>query len=164
MVIIANRTTIYGQGWKGLPYGKTSIHDQISAGSGKASPTNRSRGSAEIFRHAQSTRLFSGPAFYSFASSAVLQHGLSWYRRAVTRAQTNQKRFGPDQDTALYNSAKGSAKDVKKNIFQGLLGKIFEQAAACRLIKHSSAHTCCIDSTGLENQYVSRHFLQSCLR
>jgi hypothetical protein len=159
MAIIANRRTTYCQNWKGFPYGKTTFPDQIAINPGKAGPKNRSRGSADVLRPPQPTRLYPSSAFCNPDPSSILQHRLSWHCRTVARAQPNQKRPEPDQDTALYNPAKGSAKDVKKNIFQGLLRSIFDQAQSCGLVNRSSAHTCCIDSTGLENHYVSRHFL-----
>jgi transposase len=41
-----------------------------------------------------------------------------------------------------------------------LLAKIFDYARHCRLIKTTGSHICSIDSTGMENHYVSRHFLR----
>jgi transposase len=41
-----------------------------------------------------------------------------------------------------------------------LLAKIFDYARQCRLIKATGSHICSIDSTGMENHYVSRHFLR----
>jgi hypothetical protein len=41
-----------------------------------------------------------------------------------------------------------------------LLAVILDQAKQSRLIKSAGSHTCCIDSTGMENHYVSRHFLK----
>ena len=41
-----------------------------------------------------------------------------------------------------------------------MLAAIFDYARDCRLIKSSGSHICSIDSTGMENHYVSRHFLQ----
>jgi hypothetical protein len=41
-----------------------------------------------------------------------------------------------------------------------MLAAIFDYARDCRLIKATGPHVCSIDSTGMENHYVSRHFLQ----
>ncbi len=41
-----------------------------------------------------------------------------------------------------------------------MLAAIFDCAKSCGLIKSSGSHICSIDSTGMENHYVSRHFLQ----
>ena len=41
-----------------------------------------------------------------------------------------------------------------------MLAAIFDYARDCRLIKTTGSHICSIDSTGMENHYVSRHFLQ----
>jgi len=160
MTIIANRTTTYYQDWKGIQYGKTSVHDQIAGGSGKASPQDHPRGSATILRPAQPTRFYPGTTVCSLGPSPVFSDRLSWHCQAAGRAQPDQKRPGSDQDTAFYNPAKSSTEVAKKNVFQGLLGKIFDQARSCGLIRPSPSHTCCIDSTGLENHYVSRHFLK----
>ena len=160
MAIIANRGIIYYQNWKGIQYGKASVHDQIAGGSGKASPQDRPRGSATILRPAKSTRFYPGTTVYHFGPSPVFPDRLSWNRQAAGRTHQDQEYAQSQQAAALYDPPEGSPTDVKKNIFQGLLGSIFRQAAECGLIKLSSAHTCCIDSTGLENHYVSRHFLK----
>jgi transposase len=41
-----------------------------------------------------------------------------------------------------------------------MLAKIFDYARECCLIKTTGSHICSIDSTGMENHYVSRHFLR----
>lgn len=160
MAIIANRTTTYYQDWKGIQYGKASIHDQIATGSGNTSPQNCTRGSAAIFRPTKQTRFYSGTTVYHSGTSPVLSNRLSWNRQVAGRTHQDQRCTRSGQTAALYDPSKGSPTDAKKNIFQGLLGSIFRQAKACGLIKSSSTYTCCIDSTGLENHYVSRHFLK----
>ncbi|MHC4489854.1 MAG: transposase [Planctomycetota bacterium] len=41
-----------------------------------------------------------------------------------------------------------------------MLKAIFDQARACGLIKPNGSHVCSIDSTGMENHYVSRHYFK----
>jgi len=41
-----------------------------------------------------------------------------------------------------------------------MLAAIFDHARDCGLIKTNGSHVCSIDSTGMENHYVSRHFLK----
>ena len=160
MAIIANRTTTYYRDWKGIQYGKATGYDQIAAGSGKTGPQNRPRGSTAIFRPAKPTRFYPATTIYHFGPSPVFSDRLSWNRQAAGGTHQDQGCTWSGQATALYNPSEGSPTDAKKNIFQGLLGSIFRQAKACGLIKPSSTYTCCIDSTGLENHYVSRHFLK----
>lgn len=160
MAIVANRSATCQRNWKGIRYGKTPVPDQITDCSGKASPQDRPRGSVPILRPAQPTRFYPGTTVCYLGASPVFPDRLSWDRQPVGRILTTSKQSRIKQDTALYNPPEGSPTDVKKNIFQGLLGSILRQAEECGLIKRSSVHTCCIDSTGLENHYVSRHFLK----
>lgn len=160
MAITNNRRTLCCKRWKGFHYGKTSVYDQIASGPGKTSPKNRPRGSAGILGLAQPTRLYTSPTLCHFGPSAVFPDRLSRYSQTLGGTHAGQERIGSDQAATLYDSTKGTAKDAKKNIFQGLLGKIFDHAKQSGLIKRSSTHSCCIDSTGLENHYVSRHFLK----
>jgi len=158
---ITNHRGVYSLSWKGFQYGKkTSVNDQITTGSGKTSLKNRSTSPSAIFRPTLSTRLYPGPTVRDISSSAIFQHRLSRHCQGSRRFLRHPKSAEHEKNTALYNPAKGSTEAAKKNVFQGLLGKIFDRARACGLIKPSSSHTCCIDSTGLENHYVSRHFLK----
>jgi hypothetical protein len=160
MAITDNRRTICFNRWKGFHYGKASAHDQITGSSGKTGLKNCSTNPPAILRPAQPTRFYSGSTFCRFGPSPVLPDRLSGHSQAARGTYLRQKRPRHGQDTSLYNPAKGPAKDAKKNIFQGLLGRIFHDAKQTGLIERSSAHSCCIDSTGLENHYVSRHFLK----
>ena len=160
MAIIANRTTTYYQDWKGIQYGKTSAHDQITNCSGEAGLKNRTAGSANILRPAQQTRFYPGTTVCHSGPSTVFPDRLSRDCKPVSGILSVTEQPWIKQDTALHDLTEGPSADVKKNIFQGLLGSVFRQAEECGLIKRSSAHTCCIDSTGLENHYVSRHFLK----
>ena len=160
MAIIANRATTYHQNWKGFHNGKASIHDQIATGSGNTSTQNRPRGSAAIFRPQKQTRFYPGTTVCYSGPSPVLSNRLSRNHQDAGRTHQDQRCTQSGQTAALYNPSKGSPTDAKKNIFQGLLGSILRQAKSCGLIKPSATYTCCIDSTGLENHYVSRHFLK----
>ncbi len=41
-----------------------------------------------------------------------------------------------------------------------MLAAIFDHARDCGLVKTNGSHVCSIDSTGMENHYVSRHYLR----
>lgn len=145
---------------KGLQNGKTHCYDQIAHGFSKSRIKNRPTGLAEIFGSSQPSRFYPGPDIRNTGTSSVLQERLSRDNQNPARTPGHQRPPGSDQVTALYNPAKGSAEDVKKNIFQELLKAIFDRARACGLIKPNSSRVCSIDSTGMENHYVSRHYFR----
>jgi len=160
MAINSSRATIYCQYWKGFHNGKASCYDQVATGFSKTGIENRSRGLAAILGSSQSARFHTGPDICHLGTSSVFQNRLSRYYKNSRRKPEYQRRSRPEQTASLYNPAKGSAENVKKNIFQGLLAAIFDHAKACGLIKSGGSHICSIDSTGMENHYVSRHFFR----
>ncbi|MBU1517503.1 MAG: transposase [Planctomycetes bacterium] len=160
MTISNSRTTKNNLYSKGFQNGKTASYDQIANNIGKNSPENRSGGFVAILQSAKSARFHTSPGIYDIDTSSVFQDRLSRHNQNSTRASKYQRCSRSDQAASLYHSAKGSAEDAKKNIFQDLLATIFDYARDCRLIKTSGSHICSIDSTGLENHYISRHFLQ----
>lgn len=160
MAIDNYRQLKHSQYQKGFRNGKTPCYDQITDGFGKARINNRSTSLVAIFRPSQSTRFYTSPGLYHSDSSPVFQDRLSWYHQDFARQSEHQRCSGSGQAAALYHSSKSSAEDAKKNIFQGLLAAIFNYARDCGLIKTSGSRICSIDSTGMENHYVSRHFLQ----
>jgi hypothetical protein len=160
MAISSNRVTRSRVYWKGFLNGKASQHDQIADGFGKTGIENRSRGFAAIFRSSQPTRFHPSPDICHPGTSSVFQGRLPSHCHNSRRASEYQGRSGDDQTASLYHATKGSPEDVKKNIFHGMLAAIFDHARACRLIKTRGSHICSIDSTGMENHYVSRHFLR----
>ena len=160
MAISDKRTILYGQYGKGFRYGKTPCYDQIATGFGKTGIENRSGGSGAILRSSKPARFHTSPDICSPGTASVLQDRLSGYHKDSQGASEHQRRSGPEQAASLYHPAKGSTEDAKKNIFQGMLAAIFDYARDCHLIKATGPHVCSIDSTGMENHYVSRHFLQ----
>jgi transposase len=160
MAISNYRQLEHGQYRKGFQNGKATCYDQIAAGCGKARIENGPANLAVIFRPSQSTRFYSSPGICDTDTSAVFQDRLPRYHQNSARQSEHQRCHGSGKAAALYHSAKSPAEDAKKNIFQGLLAAIFDYARNCRLIKSSGSHVCSVDSTGMENHYVSRHFLQ----
>ena len=157
MTIINNSKNTYSLQWKGFHYGKSSVIDQIAAGFGKTSSGHRTKSSPDILRPAFTTRFHTGSIVCYPHNEAILQDRLSRYRRNTTGLIRHSESLRPKQTAALYNSAKSPAKAAKKNVFEGLLGRIFDLARHIGLIdKHPKAS---IDSTGLENHFVSRHFI-----
>jgi transposase len=160
MAINNNRATICNQYRKGFQNGKTTCYDQIANSFGKNGLENRSTGPADVLRPSKSPRFHTGPDIYNPDTSPVFQDRLSRHSQNSARASEYQRRSWPQKTASLYHPAKGSTENVKKNIFQGLLKAIFDHARDCRLIKTIGSHICTIDSTGVENNYVSRHFLR----
>ena len=160
MTINSSRTIRYSQYWKGFHNGKTSCYDQIADGFGKTGIENRSTGLATILGSSQPTRFHTSPDICNLGTSSVFQDRLSRHHQNSRRTPEYKRYSRPNQTASLYHAAKGSAEDAKKNIFQGMLEAIFDDARACGLIKTSGSHICSIDSTGMENHYVSRHFLR----
>jgi len=160
MAISNNRQVNNSQYWKGFHNGKTACYDQIANSVGKTGVENRSESLAAILRSSKSARFQTVPDIRDTDTSPVLQNRLSRHNQDFAGASKYKRCSGTEQAASLYHHSKGSAEDAKKNIFQGLLAAIFNYARACRLIKSGSSHICSIDSTGMENHYVSRHFLQ----
>jgi len=157
MTIINNSKNTYSLQWKGFHYGKSSVFDQIAAGFGKTSSGHCTKSSLDILRPAFTTRFHAGSIVCYPHNEAILQDRLSRYRRNTTGLIKHSESFRSKQTATLYNFAKSSAKAAKKNIFEGLLGKIFDLARAIGLIDKQPEAS--IDSTGLENHFVSRHFI-----
>ena len=160
MAISNNIATIYSQYRKGFQNGKATGYDQIATGFSKTGTENRSRGFAALLKSSQPSRFYTGSGFRHPGPSSFLQDRLSRDNQNPARTPEHQKCPRPGQAAALYYTAKSSAEDAKKNIFQGMLKAIFDHAKACRLIKTSGSHICSIDSTGMENHYVSRHYFR----
>jgi len=160
MTINSSRTVKYSQYRKGFHNEKTSCYDQIATGFGKNGIENRSRSPAVILRSSKSTRFHTSTDIYYFGTSSILQDRLSRYCKNYRRTPEYKRCSVSEKTATLYYPAKGSAEDAKKNIFVGLLAAIFDYAKSCCLIKSSGSHICSIDSTGMENHYVSRHFLK----
>ena len=158
MTIIDTSSNIYSPKWKGLHYGKPPVYDQVATGCGKTSLCSSSTNSSILLRPSLTTRFHPGPDFRNLGTAAILPDRLSWHRQYSRRFFRYQEPSGTQEATALHNPAKGSAQAFKKNIFQGLLAKIFDNASAIGLINKQDSHAC-IDSTGLEDHFVSRHFI-----
>jgi len=160
MMITTSRTKSYGPYGKGVHYGFLFYDDQIAAGPGQIGLPDRPANPTALFRSPQSPRFYTSPDLCFASPASVLQNRLSRYDPHPAGYPEDPRGPGPDQTATLHDPAKSSPEDAKKNVFEGLLATIFEQARDGGLIKKRGCHVCSIDSTGLENHYVSRHFLQ----
>jgi transposase len=159
MTITGYRNSIYDPLWKGFRYGKqASVYDQIAADTGKTSLDNSPANPCTLLRPSLTTRFHPSPDIRHPGAAAILPDRLPRHHQYPRRFFRHQESSGAQEAAALHNPAKGAAQDAKKNIFQGLLAKIFDNARASGLISQQDSHAC-IDSTGLEDHFVSRHFI-----
>lgn len=134
---------------------KASCYDQIASSFGKARIRNCQTSSAVLFGSAFTARFYTIPTIRNHGIASVLQDRLSRNNPDTCRLLGFKKHPWIKQAAAFYNCSKSPKQDAKKNVFVGLLGRIFEQ-----LINNvKSSNICSADSTGLENHYVSRHFI-----
>jgi transposase len=147
---------LYSPLWKGYCYGrKASCYDKIAAETGKTGLRHRLRSFAIILRHAISPRFYPISIIRHYGSASILQNRLSWNNTNTGRFIGFKKHPDLKKAAALHNCSKSPEPNAKKNVFIGLLGKIFEHV----INTAKSANICSADSTGLENHYVSRHFI-----
>jgi transposase len=158
MTITIKNNHKYRQDWKGLHYGKTPVTDQIAIGTCQASTDRSHRGARAILASIFTARFYSSTNFRNPGIAAVLWNRLSRDSRSACGLIGSAKSTFVKQAAALYHLAEGTAQAFKKSIFQGLLTKIFDNARAIGLIKTQDS-CACIDSTGLEDHFVSRHFI-----
>jgi len=146
------------QNWKGFHYGKTSISDQIAFGTGQRSTGCSHQSTWAVLTSIFKARFHPGADFRNPGTKAILSDRLP--RDSCSACGLIGSAKGPftKQATALYHIAEGTAQTFKKNVFQGLLAKIFDNAKAIGLIKTQDS-CACIDSTGMEDHFVSRHFI-----
>lgn len=146
------------QNRKGFHNGKTSFYDQIAFGACQAGTVCSATEPRTLLRPIFTARFHSGADIHNPGAAAILSDRLPRYSRYPSRLIGYQKDAVPSQNPAFHYSAKGSAENAKKNIFGGLLAKIFEDAFSIGLITKQNSYAC-IDSTGLEDHFVSRHFI-----
>lgn len=158
MTIVHSRSSIGGPKWKGLRYGQASVYEQIAIGCGQTSLRRGATGPLALLRHSFTTRFHASPDLHNPGAATVLPERLSRYRQHSRRFIGYQELAGTQKATPLHDPAKSPAEASKKNVFQKLLAKIFDKAGACGLIK-KRRRTACIDSTGLEDHFVGRHFI-----
>ena len=146
------------QNWKGFHYGKTSVSDQIAFGTCQGNIGNSHQSTWAILPSVFTARFHSGADLRSPGTAAILSDRLPWYSQYSSRLIGYQKGSVPQQNPAFHYPAKSPAQAAKKNVFQAILAKIFDNARDIGLIKTQDAQAC-IDSTGMEDHFVSRHFI-----
>ena len=154
----SNNLMSFAPQWKGFCYGqKTRHNDQIAESLGKNSYEHRSKSSACLLGESFSARLYSTTTACNTGSATVLSDRLSWNCASARRLWRPSENLKVEQSSALHNLAKSPAKAAKKRAYDKLLGAVFDKAASRGLIEQNCEAS--IDSTGLESNYVSRHFL-----
>lgn len=158
MTIFNNNNHKLHHKWKGFLYEKTAFADQIASGSGKNSYCCCQRGTWHLFAPLFSARFYSNPDICHSGTAAVFPNRLSGNSQHSQRFIRYQKRPVAEKTSAFHYASKSSAASFKKNFFQSMLAKIFDSARAIGLTGKTPV-TASIDSTGLENHYVSRYFI-----
>jgi len=158
MTIINKNNHKCRQNRKGFHYGKTSVSDQIAFGTCQRSVGNSHQSTWAILSSIFTARFHSGADFRNPGTSAILSDRLPWDSRFACGLIGSTESPFTKQATTLHHLAEGTAQAFKKNVFQGLLAKIFDNARTFGLIKTQDSHAC-IDSTGMEDHFVSRHFI-----
>jgi len=158
MTIITKNNHKYNKNWKGFLYGKASAPDQITTGTRQRSVSCGQHCTRNLFQSFFTARLHPGANFHYPRFATVLQGRLSGYSSYSAGLIRPTKCPRIRKAPPLYDPTEGPAEAFKKNIFQGILAEIFNRATAIGLIDKSDKNAS-IDSTGLENHYVSRHFI-----
>jgi hypothetical protein len=158
MTIIIKNNHKYNKNWKGFIYGKASTPDQITVGTSQGNISCGQRYARILLPSFFTARFHPSTNFYNSCSATVLQGRLSGNSGYSARLIRHEKCSVPVKTSTLYNPPEGPAEAFKKNIFQGILAKIFNRARAIGLIGKSDK-IASIDSTGLENHFVGRHFI-----
>jgi hypothetical protein len=158
MTITYNNNHKFNHRWKGFHYGKTAITDQIACGFGQRSSGYGHQSSRPLLSPIFPPRLYSSTDFCCSGSAAVFSDRLSRDCQYSSGLIGYQKNLVLKQNPAFHHAAKGPTAAFKKNIFQRLLAKIFDKTRAIGLTDKTDDHAT-IDSTGLENHFVSRHFI-----
>jgi hypothetical protein len=143
---------------KGFHHGKASAPDQIAIGAGQGGVGGRRQGPWAILASVLASRFHPGADLRDPRPATILWDRLSRDSRLACGLIGSAKSSFSKQAATLHHIAEGPAKAFKKNIFQRLLAKIFDRAKAVGLNNKARSHAA-IDSTGLENHFVSRHFI-----
>jgi hypothetical protein len=158
MTIINKNNHENRQNWKGFHHGKTSIPDQITFGAGQRSISRRSRGTWAILTSVFTPRFHTGTDICDPRAASILRYRLSRDSSLACGLIGSAENPFSKQAATLHHVTEGSAQAFKKSIFQGLLARIFDRAKTAGL--QTNVHNqATIDSTGLENHFVSRHFI-----
>jgi transposase len=158
MTIIDKNSHKISQKRKGFHYGKTPVSDQISFGTCQGGICNSQQSTWAILASIFTPRFHSGTDIRNPGTKAILSDRLPRYSRHPSGLIGYQEGSLPEQNPAFHHSAKGPEQDAKKNVLQEILTKIFDNARDIGLLKMKDAQAC-IDSTGLESHFVSRHFI-----
>ena len=158
MTIFNNNNHNSEHKWKGFLYEKTAFANQITSGTGKNSSCRRRQGTRPLFSPLFSPRFHSNSDFRHSGSSTVFPDRLSRHSRYLAGFIRHQKHLVIEKASAFHHFAKSTTAAFKKNVFQRLLAKIFDSARAIGL-SAQTASAASIDSSGLENHYVSRYFI-----
>ena len=139
-------------------YGHKAAKDAVAGGVGQDGLANRSRGAAGLFIKVLPTTVYATPAAHVAGLAAVAQDRLSRADRDAQRLERSASSAQAQTASPLFNALLCRAKASKKGGIERILDAIFRAARADGLIDEDVESS--VDSTGMESQHVSRHFLK----
>jgi transposase len=141
-----------------MMYGNKKKNDQVASSIGKTSLKNRKRCPAAILSSIFTKEVHTTSNLRHPRSAPISKNRLPRHYTDVKRLLGFAQGIGLKEHTALLNAVLCRKTFDKKRGFEKLLASIFELARAIGIL--SEPLQAAIDSTGLENRHVSRHFIR----
>jgi transposase len=139
-------------------YGNKKKNDQVASSTGKTSLKNCKRCPATILSPIFTKEVHTASNLRHPRSAAISKNRLPRHYTDVKGLLGFAQGIGLKEHTALLNAVLCRKTLDKKRGFEKLLASIFELARAIGIL--SEPLQAAIDSTGLENRHVSRHFIR----
>ena len=141
-----------------MVYGNKKNNDKIASSTGQDGSADGKKLPAGILTSLFSKTLYPASVVCDSGLEAVFEDRLPWYYTNARRFLGSAQGLGIEECTTLFDPLLCRAKAAKKRGFEKLLGSIFELARANSIL--TEPLQAAIDSTGLENRHVSRHFIR----
>jgi len=139
-------------------YGNEKKDYKVTISTGETCPKNGEKGSAGILPPVFTEAVYPAPAIRHPCLASIPENRLPRYYTDANRLLRLAQGIAAKKHTPLLNVVlRGETLD-KKRAFEKLLDSIFELARAISIL--SEPLQAAIDSTGLENRHVSRHFIR----
>ena len=139
-------------------YGNKKNNDKIAGSTGQDSPADGKKGPAGILPPVFTEAVYTAPAIRHPRFASIPENRLPRHYTDAKRLLRLAQGIAAKKHTPLLNVVlRGETLDKKRG-FEKLLGSIFELARAIGIL--SEPLQAAIDSTGLENRHVSRHFIR----
>ena len=141
-----------------MGHGNKTKNDQIAGCAGKTGLADSQRGPASIFTSIQPETVHTAPIICNSGLAAISKDRLSRHYRDAQGLLRSTQSTGTEEDTSLLHPLLCRTTAGKKRAFESLLTTIFTHAQAMSILDEPVEGA--IDSTGLENNHASRHFVK----